>query len=220
MLKLDPYSTKNKFRGQRVFRLKELISKIILLKGNCRLLYIGGTQTFWNTWEGEFSWSNLSVVCVNLPPLPVISGSANPKISVIEGDACDLHNIADHEYDIVFSNSVIEHVGMWRSMVEMANEISRVAPRYFVQTPYFWFPVEPHARFPFIHWLPQSIAYRIVKSRKNGFWPKAETSSEAVKLVQSAQMIDFTQMKELFPDAIIIREKFLGLTKSLLAIRD
>ena len=104
-------------------------------------------------------------------------------------------------------------------MSDMAREVRRVARRYLVQTPNFWFPIEPHARTPFLHWLPESIAYRVVMSRKCGFWAKQDTVSGAVKTVQSAKLLDMRQMQALFDDATILRERFCGITKALIAIR-
>jgi hypothetical protein len=104
-------------------------------------------------------------------------------------------------------------------MKQFAAEAKRIGHSYFVQTPYFWFPVEPHARTPFLHWLPQSWAYRIVMARRCGYWPKAKTVSEAIDTLQSARMLDCAQFAALFDDAPIQRERFLGLTKSLVAVR-
>jgi hypothetical protein len=92
--------------------------------------------------------------------------------------------------------------------------------RYILQTPYFWFPIEPHARTPLLHWIPESWAYRIVMARKCGFWSKAETIDQAMRTVQSAKMLDGRQLAVLFPDGKIEREKFLGVTKALMAIRE
>ena len=112
---------------------------------------------------------------------------------------------------------MIEHVGPWGAMVSMAQEVERVAPRYLIQTPNFWFPIEPHARTPLLHWLPEPLAYRLVMARKCGFWQKQDTVSGAVETVQSAKLIDYRQMQVLFPGAEILREKFFGITKALIA---
>jgi ubiquinone/menaquinone biosynthesis C-methylase UbiE len=220
MLDLRPDSTSNTFRAARVARLKSLIDKTLQEKSHCRVLDMGGTYNFWHIWRDQIDWTRTEVVCVNLNPSHLETGKDETRISMIRGSACDLHDIKDNEFDVAFSNSVIEHVGSWGNMQAMANETRRVAKRYLLQTPYFWFPIEPHARTPFLHWMPESWAYRIVMARKCGFWSKAETVSAAVRAVQSAKMLDKRQIAELFPDARIERERFLGITKALIAIRE
>jgi Methyltransferase domain len=220
MLDVRPDSKSNKFRAGRVARLRSLIDKSVAEKGSCRVIDVGGTYNFWHIWRDEIDWTKTEVVCVNLDPAHFQTGKDETRITMIKGNACNLEGIGDHEFDVAFSNSVIEHVGVWRDMRNMANEVRRVAKRYILQTPYFWFPIEPHARTPFLHWMPDSWAYRIVMARKCGYWSKAETVSKAVEAVQSAMMLDGRQLAELFPDARIEREKFIGITKALLAIRE
>jgi Methyltransferase domain len=215
-----PDSKRNRFRAARISMLRTLIASSLKENQHCNILDIGGTYDFWFTWRDEIDWSRTSVTCVNLNPNDASVGKAEALVKMVQGNACDLSYIADKEYDIAFSNSVIEHVGNWRNMAAMASEVQRVAKRYLVQTPYFWFPIEPHARTPFLHWLPQSLAYRVVMYRKCGFWSKASTISQAMHSVQSAQMVDYAQFKELFGDATIVRERIFGLTKSLIAIRE
>ena len=96
---------------------------------------------------------------------------------------------------------MIEHVGGWSDMLRMANEVRRVAHRYAVQTPYFWFPIEPHMRSPLMHWLPESISYRIVMSRKCGFYDKQDSVLGAMSVIRDAHLLDVGQMQALFPDA-------------------
>ncbi len=214
-----PNSPNNKFRAARVEILKGLIASTLAEKSTCRILDIGGTFNFWNVWGREFDWQKIEVVCANLDPSDAEDGKENTSITMIQGNACDLNTIRDKEFDIVFSNSVIEHVGLWRNMQSMAKEVERIAPRYLIQTPNFWFPIEPHARTAFLHWLPEPLAYRVVMARKCGFWTKAKTVSQAMSTLHGTKMLDHNQMKELFPHAHIKREKFFGLTKSLMAIK-
>jgi hypothetical protein len=128
--------------------------------------------------------------------------------------------LADNSFDVIHSNSVIEHVGQWSGMMSMASEIRRIAPNYFVQTPYYWFPIEPHARTPFLHWLAESLKFRIVMAHKCGpFWLKALNVDEAMRTIQSSSLLDRRMFSALFPDATIISERVFGMTKSLMAVR-
>ncbi len=104
-------------------------------------------------------------------------------------------------------------------MKKFAAEVKRVGRSYFVQTPYFWFPIEPHARTPFLHWLPDSLACRVVMARQCGYLQKASDISKAMDCIQSARMLDVGQFTALFDDAELTRERFMGLTKSLIAVR-
>jgi hypothetical protein len=72
----------------------------------------------------------------------------------------------------------------------LASNVRRLAPAYFVQTPYFWFPIEPHFRFPFFHRLPESWRYRLIMMRDLGYIRKASSVSDAVRRVQSAILLD------------------------------
>ncbi len=63
----------------------------------------------------------------------------------------------DREFDIAFSNSVIEHVPP-ELQAAFAAEVSRVADRYFVQTPNRYFPIEPHYQLPLFQFLPRQAA--------------------------------------------------------------
>ncbi len=218
MLDIRPDSTNNEFRLHRVERLKSIVASYITSKGSCSILDLGGTSGFWHTWRTHFDFESTHVTCVNLDP---DHGAVKDfkGITVRYGDATSLPEFADASFDLVFSNSVIEHVGDWHKMTLFTREAKRLGRSYFIQTPYFWFPIEPHARTPFIHWIPESWAYRIVMMRQCGFWPKAKTVSEAVASVQSARMLDARQFSALFDDAEHVRERFIGITKSLMAVR-
>ena len=83
-----------------------------------------------------------------------------PGIRYVQGDACALP-FADGEFDVVFSNAVIEHVGGRDRQRRLVSEALRVGRRVFITTPNRWFPVEVHTRLPFVHWLPSRVAHRI-----------------------------------------------------------
>jgi hypothetical protein len=125
----------------------------------------------------------------------------------------------DRSFEIAYSNSVIEHVGEWQDQVAFANEIRRIAVRYFVQTPNARFFIEPHLIAPLVHFLPRMLQRRVV--RYATIWGLVTKPSQAQvdAFLGSIRLLTKHQMRVLFPDADIIEEKFLGLTKSLIAVR-
>ncbi|MEW2385825.1 class I SAM-dependent methyltransferase [Micromonospora sp. NPDC047707] len=153
---------------------------------------------------------------VNLEPLP-------PELpdwaEATHADACDLPaHILARRYDLVFSNSVLEHVGGHERRRRMAGAIRGLAPAYWVQTPYRYFPIEPHWVAPGMQFLP--VPARVVVARK---WPLAYTPGKsyeaAMRQVLTTELVGRAEMRYLFPDATIRNERLLGLTKSLIAIR-
>ncbi len=205
----------NSFRLNRFAIVRRLINEILQTKRECNVLDIGGTPAYWTTLGANLDWNRVKVRLVNLT-----AGSTDFHGLVCEvGDARRLPQFADSSFDLVHSNSVIEHVGRWGDMESMATEVRRLANRYFVQTPNFWFPLEPHARFPLLHWMPESWRYRILMNRTCGFWQQQPNLGRAVTAIQSACLLDKKQMQFLFPDAKIEIERYLGLPKSLMAVK-
>src|SRR3546814_5691109 len=91
---------------------------------------------------------------------------------------------------------------------------------YYLQTPDFAFPVEPHFRTVGFHWLPEQARAALIQRRGFGFRKKAASVEEAVTNIQSVNLLTKGQMKALFGDAVIFHERFLGLPKSLIAVRE
>jgi hypothetical protein len=210
-----PNDSNNRFRSRRFRVFQKIVDEVLRDKQVCRILDVGGTPSYWEIFGGNLNWKRLDVTVANL----AVFEANHPQIKSLVGDARDMSKFENLSFDIVHSNSVIEHVGRWCDMESMASEVRRLAPRYFIQTPYFWFPVEPHARFPLLHWMPESWRYRILMKRTCGFWQQQPDLGRAVKAIQSATLLDRRQVKFLFPDAEIVSEKVFGLTKSLIAIR-
>jgi SAM-dependent methyltransferase len=91
-----------------------------------------------------------------------------PGIRYVQGDACALP-FADGEFDIVFSNAVIEHVGGRERQRRFVAEALRVGRRVFVTTPNRRFPVEVHTRLPLVHWFPDPISHRAYRAAGKEF---------------------------------------------------
>ena len=178
-----------------------------------RILDVGGTQRFWEVMGGS-RLGDLRVTLLNLDTQPV-SGSSFESVA---GDARDLSRYPDASFDVVFSNSVIEHLGpRFADQLRMANEIRRVGQRYFVQTPNRHFPIEPHFLTPGFQFLPISARVWAITHFDVGWYKRITDREEARREVESISLLTERQVHKLFPGALIYKEKFLGLTKSFVA---
>ena len=204
----------NKFRNARFARFLQIVDDVAATVPEVRILDLGGTVNFWTSKPGLFDGRNLHITLINMFP----QTAPDEHFTCLVGDACAT-GLEDQSFDIVHSNSVIEHVGRWREMSRMAQEARRLAPRYFVQTPNYWFPLEAHSRFPLFNMLPEPWRIRLIMSRGAGFYGKAKNLDEAMDHVENAVLLDSRRFQHLFPDAMIERERVAGMTKSLMAIR-
>jgi len=105
-------------------------------------------------------------------------------------------------------------------MVQFSKEFKRVAQKYFIQTPNFWFPIEPHCMTPFFHWLPKSIRVWLVMKFSLGHWRKAFSVEDAVRIVESARLLNRRKLHELFNDSEFLTERFAFTPKSIIVIRE
>lgn len=95
-------------------------------------------------------------------------GRRYPAVRYVQGDACALP-FADGEFDIVFSNAVIEHVGGRDRQHALVAEALRVGRSVFVTTPNRWFPIEVHTRLPLVHWLPDALSHPVYRALGKDF---------------------------------------------------
>ncbi len=105
----------------------------------------------------------LDITGVDLQPRPDYPGP------FVQADATAGLPFQDREFDLVYCSSVIEHVPPPRRQA-FAAELRRVGRGFYVQTPAFSFPVEPHALLPFAHWLPVALRKRYWRLGAAGEW--------------------------------------------------
>jgi SAM-dependent methyltransferase len=148
------------------------------------------------------------IVALDLAPQRTES-LAQDNVSVVQGDGTRLP-YGDAEFEAAFSSSVIEHVPR-ELQPRFAAEIRRVSRRYFVQTPNRWFLVEPHYQMPFFHFLPKRAQRALNRRFTLGWQQKGEW--------EEITLLSARDLRRLFPDAEIHRERIFGLTKSLMAVR-
>jgi ubiquinone/menaquinone biosynthesis C-methylase UbiE len=132
-----------------------------------------------------------------------------PKVKTITYDGT-LFPFRDNQFDSIWSNAVIEHVGVIERQQLFLNEMIRVAKnKVFFTTPNRGFPVEIHTRAPIVHWLPRAIANKfytlIGKQWAAGDYMFLLYKRDVIKLLENAK-------KELHFEYKLIENKFLGLT--------
>jgi hypothetical protein len=181
-----------------------------------RVLDIGGTPDNW-----QLIPVSPRLVLLNRPGSEEVFGKDHAA-QWVAGDGRELP-FRDAAFDVVFSNSVIEHVGDAASQQRFAREVARVGRSYWVQTPNRWFPVEQHLLTPLVHWLPKSWQRAIV--RRGTVWsaltrPTPDRRDFYIEhFLRDIRLLSYREVARLFPGARIVRERFLGVTKSLIAWR-
>jgi hypothetical protein len=183
----------------------------------CRALGIGPETSVLDVGGTLFNWRLLDflprLTLVNLEPQP---GPLPPGVRFVRADGCRLP-FADASFDVCFSNSVIEHVGTWENQVRFAEETRRVARSYYVQTPNYWFWIEPHLVAPFIHWLPLRWQRRLIR-HFTLFGLLERPSPEVCEIhLRTTRLLRRRELAALFGGGELEAEQLLGLSKSFIA---
>lgn len=199
-------------RNQRLNLLNRLLSTV---PKPIRILDVGGRSAFWqSTGLLDLEVTGVEIVLINTSESELGEVFSHPRLRSCLGDARDMRQFQTKEFDVVFSNSVIEHVGIYADQALMAQEIQRVGKRYFVQTPNFYFPIEPHFVFPLFHWLPMGLRVWLVTHFSLGWYGKFDSVVRAKQEVESIRLLTERRFRYLFPGSHLFRERFLGITKS------
>lgn len=199
-----------RFRPLRMKKIKELYP---LLNNNGSVLDVGGTWGWWKMME--VSTKDITIVNLDTHHEREVL-AAGYKFSSANG--CDLP-YADKQFQLAFSNSVIEHVGGVREQKLFAKEIMRCGRNIYVQTPNRWFPIEPHLMAPLIHWLPYPVFRRMVRWFSIWGWVTRPTQKEVDDFLATIRLLTRSEVEAFFPGCDIQDEKFLGMTKSFVIIK-
>jgi ubiquinone/menaquinone biosynthesis C-methylase UbiE len=199
-------------RGFRVRRMQRFV-EAMLPGPETRILDVGGTVPNWELLPQLHS----KVTLLNLVR-PARGASLPTNICHVTGDGTALP-FGDRAFDIVFSNSVIEHLGSAERQMRFASEVRRVGKGLWIQAPAQAFPVEPHLLAPFIHYLPRSWQRRLARYFTGWGWLTRPTQSQIGDMLSQLRLPTMAEYRALFPDCRIERERCLGLTKSLIAVK-
>ncbi|ATU08240.1 methyltransferase domain-containing protein [Methanohalophilus portucalensis] len=198
----------NKLRRQRIALFKNIVNP---LQKPINILDIGGTVSFWKMMD----ITNDEYYSIKILNLKSTKTDYN-NIQSVSGDARDLSEYPDNSFDIVFSNSVIEHVGDYEDQIKMAHEIKRVSKRYFLQTPNYYFPFEPHFLFPCFQFLPLKIKTLLIRNFNLGRRKKVSNKQKAIEMAKSVRLLKRKELERMFPEGTIYEEKMFGLTYSFI----
>ena len=201
------------FREKRGSFLREFITR-----ENVRtILDIGGRSDYWKSLGEEFIRKRSLEITLLNPALSEMEGAKVHFAEVVGDGRCV--EAPSASFDLVHSNSTIEHLGAISEMRLFASEVSRLGRCYYVQTPNFWFPIEPHfPTAPAIHWMPKALRTYILATFPVSYAGRLNFEAARNK-VNEVRLLSSHDMKALFPDAVIRRERFFGFTKSLIAVR-
>jgi SAM-dependent methyltransferase len=159
-----------------------------------RVLDVGGTPDIW-------------ALAPVRPRVVYLNESREEAPATVHGDGCFLP-FRDRSFDVVFSNSVIEHVGDAARQRAFAKEVARVGRGYWVQTPNRRFPLEVHLHTPFVHWLPRSWQRALVPRFAVWCWIVRTTPDRREfylrHYLETIRLLDAGQVGALFPDSQIL----------------
>lgn len=202
----NPGSLASRYRRARFTRFVQTLR----LGSSDRILDVGGAPGPWIGSGFERQVTLLNLAFAQRPP----------PFEYVVADARSMGAFATGAFDVVHSNSLIEHVGGWDDQLAAAREIRRVGRRYWVQTPYRHFPLEAHFLFPFFQYLTPGLQRRVAIS-----WPlshdrRAGTAPDRIlEELANLRLLDRRGLGALFPDAEILAETVVGWPKSLVAYR-
>jgi SAM-dependent methyltransferase len=190
----------NRFRKQRFIIFQEL-----LLEENDLILDLGYGYGAFEDQMAEKKFPN-KIIALDL----VIRDVYRHKnvIAFIRADAGYMP-FAEDSIDLIFCNSLIEHVGDWSTQFQVFQEITRVSRKFYLQTPNKHFPIELHHLVPFFQYLPRSL--------QNWIGQKILGHYEELWLLNWR---DASKLAELDREICLIKEKIIGITKSFVLYRN
>ncbi len=202
---LHPYQMRLRNRRSAWF------ARTMNLKPGMKVIDLGGSRMIW-----QFIDTPLDITLLNISydyeiATPT-SRVSHHKFTVIRGDACKT-DLPSQSFDLAFSNSVIEHVGSRERRAAFAMQARRLAPKYWVQTPAKYFPIEAHTGMPFWWYYPESVRQRLIKKWR-------QELPDWTEMVEGTTLVERSELQEIFPDAAIFTERALGIVKSYAAFRN
>jgi hypothetical protein len=218
-------SLSNRLRAVRFAVIDRLISAAMLERHDgqpVRILDVGGTADYWmkrslhDTTHSVADDPRVEITLLNTVYHDY--DGRHPRLVPVVGDGRRLQ-FADDEFDLVLSNSTMEHVGDREEQSRMAREVQRVGKRCCVQVPCRWFPIEPHTGFPFFGVLPFRMKVWLIRHVDIGHAGRQDDADAAEGRARDAHLLTARQTVAMFSSPIEVhRERVFGLTKSVAVV--
>ncbi|HEY2813218.1 MAG TPA: class I SAM-dependent methyltransferase [Acidimicrobiales bacterium] len=188
-----------------------------------RLLDVGGTADYWT--KRSMSDRTCSVADDERVDITLLNteyfdfDGTHARVRALVGDGKSI-DFPDASFDLVVSNSTLEHVGGLEEQRRMVREVRRVGRRCYVQVPCRWFPIEPHTGVPFFAVMPYGMKVWMLRHMDIGHGGRAHDVVEAHTRANDAHLLTARQTMALLGagPAGVHRERVLGLTKSIAVV--
>ena len=194
------------FRKKRADFIKKIISFIYEENNSCKIIDLGGTEEFWNIIDADFLYeNNVKITLINLHPYAV----KNKQIFKIHHmDFFSLNPKDFSDFDLSFSNSVIEHLENDENQRKFASLHKTIAKYYYCQTPNKHFPIEPHFMFPFFQFLNKKLKIFLSMNFELGNYDNIKNKEIADKYIEEIKLLSKKNLSKIFPYAQIKKEYF------------
>lgn len=215
----DKDSASARARARRVRLFAAALDGIYTRRGaarGLRILDIGGTIGFWRM-NAAYIPSHLvrEIEVVNLPPIKEqdvrIDGL---RIISYEGNALDARSLRSDHYDVVHSNSVIEHVGNLSAQKAFGDNVRALGDYHFIQTPCRTFPIEPHFYFPFYALFPLSVRGFLHRHLNLGFVGREKDWLLSRIRCEETRLLTRNELAHIFPESECLAERMFLMVKS------
>jgi hypothetical protein len=206
----DPYSPSSLSARMRSRRWEILAARFPHL-AEMTVVDLGGDARSWSA----APLTPQRLVLVNTFP----QEAPEPWMETVMGDACDPPaHLRRQRFDFVYSNSVLEHVGGYERRQQFTQVARALGDHLWLQTPYRYFPLEPHWLFPFFQFLPLRLRAEVTVRWPLGNYDHLRDLGQAVQWASRVELLSATELAFHLPEAEIVRERVGGLTKSLIAV--